>query len=241
MTNTVRFPLSGAAAGAFSAVVFMVVHDLLISDIWFSLIPMLLSGALCGAAVSWTYAMLFPRPALVGWLSYNVVYVAVLVAMGLVSLLIYEPVATAAALIAAGGAPTELIRRATPLSAISILFAAALLHWLWGRGPGQFLALLLSSTLVVVLLGLNVSVLGLVEFDTQGWVLVLYTYALTLLLNLVYLGTFAGIERRAFREGGGALALNPAAEKNPVSITGSTNAPTFEHSCIRRGRRRSSL
>jgi hypothetical protein len=158
--------------------------------------------------------MLFPRPTLVRWLSYNLVYVAVLVAMGLVSLLIYEPVATAAALMAAGGAPMELIRRATPLSAISIVLAAALLHWLWGRGPAQFLALLLSSALVIVLLGLNVSVLGLVEFDSQGWVLVLYTYALTILLNVVYLGAFAGLERRAFREGGGAAALGPAAAAN---------------------------
>jgi hypothetical protein len=46
MAQTVRFPSSGAAAGAFSAVVFMVVHDLLISDIWFSFIPMVVSGAL---------------------------------------------------------------------------------------------------------------------------------------------------------------------------------------------------
>lgn len=219
MTTIVRFPLTGAASGAFSALVFMVVHDLLISDIWFSLIPMLVSGALCGAAIAWTYAMLFPRPALLGWLGYNSLYVAALVVMGLVSLLIYEPVATVAALIAAGGAPTELIRRATPLSAVSIVLTATLLHWLWGRGLGQFLALLLSSTLVIVLLGLNVSVLGLVEFDSQGWVLVLYTYALTVLLNLVYVGTFTGLERKTFREGVGASALGPAAEKHLASTS----------------------
>jgi hypothetical protein len=214
MVSTTRFPLSGAAAGAFSALVFMVVHDLLISDIWFSLVPMLVSGALCGAALAWTYAMLFSRPALAGWLGYNLVYVAVLVAIGLVSLLVYEPVATAAALIAAGGAPTELIRQATPLSAVSIVLSAALIHRLWGRGIGQFLALLVSCTLVIVLLGLNVSVLGLVEFTTHGWVLVAYTYGLTLLLNLVYLGTFATLERRAFQIGGGASAPRSPEEKH---------------------------
>lgn len=213
MKPTVRFSLSGAAAGAFSAAVFMIVHDILISDIWFSLIPMLVSGALCGAAISWTYAMLFPRPSLPAWLVYNLAYVAVLVAMGLVSLLIHEPVATAAALIAAGGAPTELIRQATPLSLISIVLAAALLHGLWGRGIRQFLAVLLSCTLVIVLLGMNVSVLGLVEFDLQGWVLVLYTYALTLLLNVVYLGTFAGLEWRSFHDGGKVSVLGPTADQ----------------------------
>jgi hypothetical protein len=215
--TTVRFPLTGAAAGAVSALVFMVVHELLISDIWFSLLPMLLSGALCGGAVAWTYSLLFPHPTFSGWLGYNLVYVAVLVAMGLVSLVIYEPVATAASLIAGGGAPTELIRRATPLSLLSIVLAAALIHRLWGRGVGQFLALLLSCTLVILLLGLNVSVLGLVEFDSHGWVLVSYTYALTLLLNSVYLGTFAGMERRAFREGGRGSAPGPVAGEHPAS------------------------
>jgi hypothetical protein len=216
---TARLPLTGAAAGAFSAVVFVAVHDLLISDIWFSLIPMLVSGALCGGAVAWTYALLFPRPTFAGWLGYNLVYFAVLVAMGLVSLLIYEPVATAATLIAAGGAPTELIRQATPLSVVSIVLATALIHRLWGRGVGQFLALLLCCTLVMVLLGLNVSVLGLVEFDSQGWVLVLYTYALTLLLNVIYLGTFAGMERRVFREGGRASALRPGPMEHSASTS----------------------
>jgi hypothetical protein len=177
------------------------------------------SGALCGGAIAWTYALLFPRPTFAGWLGYNLLYVAVLVVMGLVSLLIYEPVATVAALIAAGGAPTELIRQATPLSVVSIVLAAALIHRLWGQGVGQFLALLLSCTLVIVLLGLNVSVLGLVEFDSQGWVLVLYTYALTLLLNFVYLGTFAGMERRVFREDGRASALGPAAREHSASTS----------------------
>ena len=213
MTPTARFPLTGAAAGAFSALVFMVVHQVLISDIWFSLVVMLVSGALCGAAVAWTYALLFTRRTLAGWIAYNLAYVAALVAMGLVSLVVYEPVTTAADLIAAGGSPTELIRRATPLSAVSILITAVLLQRLWGRGAGQFLALLLCSTLIILLLGLNVSVLGLVEFDSQGWVLVLYTYGLTLLLNLVYLASFAVLERRAFGQGGGALPAETAEER----------------------------
>ncbi len=215
MISTRRFPLTGAAAGAFSALVFMFVHDLLISDIWFSWVIMLVSGVLCGAAVAWTYAMLFPRPGFAGWLGYNLVYVAVLVAIGLISLVIYKPVTTAATLIAAGGAPTELIRQATPLSGVSIVLAAALIHRLWGRGVGQFLALLLSCTLVIVLLGLNVSVLGLVEFSSHGWVLVLYTYGLTLVLNVVYVGAFAGLEWRTFRGGGGAAASSSPTGHTP--------------------------
>jgi hypothetical protein len=216
MSPIARFPLNGAAAGTFASLVFISAHDILISDIWFALIPMLVAGALCGAAIAWTYALLFPRPAIARWIGYNLFYVGVLVAMGLVSLLIYEPITTVAALIEAGGSPTELIRRATPLSVATIVVAAALLQWLWGRGVGHFLALLVSCSLVVVLLGLNVSVLGLVEFDSQGTVLVLITYGLTLLLNAVYVTAFAGLERGAFRQGEGASAApDPLPEERP--------------------------
>lgn len=214
MTPIARFPLTGATAGAFSALVFMVVHDVLISDIWYSLVTMLVSGALCGGAVAWTYAMLFPRPAFVGWFGYNLLYVGVLVAIGLASLLIYTPVATVAELIAAGGgAPMELIRQATPLSVVSIVVAASLIHAFWGRGIGQFLAILLTCTLVIVLLGINVSVLGLVEFNRHGWMLVLFTYGLTLLLNVTYAAAFAALEWRAFRRSDGTSASAPVPEK----------------------------
>lgn len=220
MKPLARFPLTGAVAGAISSLVFMFVHDLLISDIWFSLATMLASGALCGAAVAWTYAMLFSRPDLKGWVGYNLLYVGFLVAIGLVSLLIYEPIASAAELIAAGaGPPTELFRKATPLSVASILLAASLIHWRWGRGISQFLALLLTCALVIVLLGINVSVLGLVEFNRHGWMLVLFTYGLTLLLNTTYVAAFAALEWRMFRRTGEALtaALIPESQAVPAS------------------------
>jgi hypothetical protein len=219
MKTPVRFPLTGAIAGAFSSLVFMFVHDLLISDIWFSLVTMLVSGALCGAAVAWTYAMLFSRRTIVGWLGYNLLYVGALVAIGLASLLIYEPVATAADLIAAGGgAPIELIRQATPLSVASILIAASVIHWLWGRGIGQFLAIFLTCALVIVLLGINVSVLGLVEFNRQGWMLVVFTYGLTLLLNATFVTAFVALEWRIFRRSGRAptSALIPESQAVPA-------------------------
>jgi hypothetical protein len=219
MKPLARFPLTGAIAGAFSSLVFMFVHDLLISDIWFSLVTMLASGAVCGAAVAWTYAMLFSRPALKGWVGYNLLYVGFLVAIGLASLLIYEPIASAAELIAAGaGPPTELLRKATPLSVASILLAASLIHWRWGRGAGQFLAVLLTCALVIVLLGINVSVLGLVEFNRHGWMLVLFTYGLTLLLNATYVAAFVALEWRTFRRRGGSpmAVLLPESQAVPA-------------------------
>jgi hypothetical protein len=219
MKPLARFPLTGALAGAFASLVFMFVHALLISDIWYSLVTMLASGALCGAAVAWTYAMLFSRPALAGWIGYNLLYVGFLVAIGLASLLIYEPIASAAELIAAGaGPPTELLRQATPLSIAAILIGASVIHWRWGRGIGQFLAVLLTCSLVIVLLGINVSVLGLVEFNRHGWMLVLFTYGLTLLLNATFVAAFAAMEWRTFRRSGDAptAALIPESQTVPA-------------------------
>jgi Mg2+/citrate symporter len=56
-----RFLLSGVIAGAASTLVFTAIHHLFISNIWFSLLPMLIAGALCGLCLAWSYGRLF-RP-----------------------------------------------------------------------------------------------------------------------------------------------------------------------------------
>lgn len=46
LRKTGRSPVrSGAVAGALSVFVFTIIHDILISDIWFSLLPMAVAGA----------------------------------------------------------------------------------------------------------------------------------------------------------------------------------------------------
>lgn len=50
---------SGAAAGAVSAIVFALVHELLISDMWNTVPLMMAAGALCGMGIGWTYGLLF--------------------------------------------------------------------------------------------------------------------------------------------------------------------------------------
>jgi len=46
LRKTGRSPVrSGAVAGALSVFVFTIIHDILISDIWFSLLPMAVVGA----------------------------------------------------------------------------------------------------------------------------------------------------------------------------------------------------
>ena len=107
-----RFALSGAFAGVASAFIFTIIHDILISDIWFMLIPMLIAGALCGALVSWSYGLLVPAASIRGWLGYNLVYVVMFGLLGAASVLLFEPVTTMAAVVSLNGPPTDLINQA---------------------------------------------------------------------------------------------------------------------------------
>jgi hypothetical protein len=67
---------SGAIAGALSTFVFAVIHYIFISDIWYSLIMMMIAGALCGLCIGWSYALLNKIPTLGNWWRYNMLYVA---------------------------------------------------------------------------------------------------------------------------------------------------------------------
>lgn len=191
-----RWAVSGAIAGAFSALIFTVIHDLLISDIWFSLPIMLVAGALCGGCVSWSYALLVQRPRLPGWLAYNALYVGLLFLLGLVSVLAFEPVTTMAALIAVNGPPDALIGQAMPVTAIFTLIMAIFISLVYGISWSRFGAVLLTSAVLVLLLGLNVSVIGLVSIPRGSWYLVAEMYGLILVLNGGFVVVFTALERK---------------------------------------------
>jgi hypothetical protein len=210
--RTPRFLVSGAVAGAGSAFAFAALHRLLISDIWFSLIPMMVAGALCGLSVAWTYGMLFNRPSAATWVMYNVVYVVLFVLLGVASVMIYDPITTISALMAANEPPRQLIRRAMPLTLAFTLGSAIVIALLWGRTLLKLGAVLLTCTLLVAFLGLNVSVIGLVELPSGTAYLVAELFGLILAINLVYVAVFLLLERRALlgMEIGGRTSDRPA-------------------------------
>jgi hypothetical protein len=195
-----RAVLSGALAGAASVVVFTAVHQWLISDIWNTLLPMAVAGAACGMTVAWSYARLFGRRlSLATWVGYNALYVGLLVLLGLVSVIVFEPIVTAAELLEIGGAPPpELFRGAMPLTVIFVLVSALGIGRLWGSSLLDYLSVLLACTTVVVLLGINLSILGLVRFTSGSLPLLAMTYGLVFVLNAVFAAAFLGLERRAF-------------------------------------------
>jgi hypothetical protein len=193
-----RFLLSGMIAGATSTVVFTAIHHLFISNIWFSLLPMLTAGALCGLCLAWSYGRLFRPPSIPTWLLYNLVYIALFFLLGILYILIFEPTVTIPQLIVANEPPDELIRQAMPLTIGFILGSAALITLLWGRNLVDIAAILLTCSVLIVLLGLNVSVLGLVYLPGSAISLVAKMFGLILLLNLVYLATFLLLERKIY-------------------------------------------
>ena len=191
-----RFPLSGALSGAASVLFFTWVHDLFISNIWGMLVPMLIAGIICGGLISWSYTVLVP-PRLRGWLFYNFLYVSVFGLMAWLSVLIFEPITSMAELVNLNGPPDALIGEALPFTAVFTLVTALFITALYGFSGKKFAVILLTTVLLVLLLGLNVSVIGLVAIPRGSLFVIFEFFGLIVLLNIVFVLVFIVLERRA--------------------------------------------
>jgi hypothetical protein len=183
-----RLVVPGAAAGALAALTFAAVHAAWITDIWFSLVPMMLAGAACGATIGWSYGRLF-EPSIRTWLGYSASYVIALAILGLASVVIFEPRTTMAELFALDGPPADLIGDALPLTITFTLGTAMVLSALFGRTLAAFGAILVTCSVLMALLGLDVSVIGLIQIPTSSLYLVVELAGLVVVLA----GSFAAI------------------------------------------------
>lgn len=186
-----RFALNGAIAGAISTFVFTIVHHIFISNIWPMFVIMAGMGALCGGCIGWSYGLLVERPSRRSWLVYNLIYVAMLILLGLLSLWLFEPVTTIAALSASGGVPLDLLGQALPMTAVFTLVMSIVITLEYGRSWAKFGVVFVTSVLLVLLLGHNVFIIGLVDIPRGSFYLVLEMFGLIILLNLVYVLVFA--------------------------------------------------
>jgi hypothetical protein len=187
-TRGARLAGPGAAAGAIAALTFAVVHALWITDIWFSLVPMMIAGAACGASIGWSYGRLFV-PSIRSWLLYNASYVIALAVLGMVSVALFEPRTTIAELLTLDGPPADLIGDALPLTIAFTIGTAVVLSLLFGRTAAAFGAILVTCSVLVVLLGLDVSIMGLVRIPTESLYLVVELAGLIVVLA----GSFAAV------------------------------------------------
>lgn len=203
--NSIR---SGAIAGTLAALAFAVIHDIFISDIWFSLIMMMGAGAICGLCIGWSYALLTETPSSGNWWRYNMLYVALLALLGLTSVLVFEPTTTMAALVETNAPPDKLIGQALPMTALFTLLSAVLISLLYRKSWRHFGVILLTCVMLILLLGLNVSVIGLVIIPRGSLYLILEFFGLILAINVVYAISFAVLERKRLLKSNRRPAVN---------------------------------
>lgn len=197
-----RFVISGAAAGVCAALVFTVVHQIMISAIWFAAAAMLTVGALAGACLAWSYRLVAPAPSARGWVRYNLCYLVMFLALGVTSMIVFEPVATIGALLAAKKPPVALIGRALPVTELFTLATAGVLAVLYRASWPGAIALLLTSSVLVMSLGLNISILGLVAVNRNATGVLIEVAALLTTIMGSFAWTVWLLQRQAFSSRG---------------------------------------
>jgi len=198
--KTRNFLRTGAISGMASSFIFLIIHHIFISNIWFSWLVMILSGLICGMCVSWSYVLLFDPLSIRNWIKYNSLYVLMFMLLGVTSVIIFDPITTVAALIAANEPPIELIREATPMTVIFTLVMAILINQLYGGKCKLFGSILLTCIILFLLLGLNVSAIGLVSIPGNSIYLIFELLGLILAINVFYVGIFILFERRGLSD-----------------------------------------
>lgn len=194
-----RFVAAGALAGALSALCFTAIHQVLINPIWFALPAMLIAGALCGVLLAWSYTLAVPTPTIRSWLSYNALYLAMFVALGVTSMLAFTPVTTIAALLKTNEPPRALIRGALPVAALFTLGTGAVLSVVYRPGWRGIGGLFVTTAVLVLVLGLNISILGLVAVPRSEAGVLAEVFALLLALSGVYAVAVVALSRGRFR------------------------------------------
>lgn len=162
---------------------FTLLHDLLISDIWFNLGPMVISGAVCGTVLVWSYRAAVADHTSRRWLAYVGACAGLLVALGVVSLIVLEPRFTMTELLGDDDALGRLLPPALPLMGAATLVGTGVL-WLWlDRRPRALVPLLIGQLLLVFFVGHNLAILGLVEMSSAALVALAEFVGLTVLLG----------------------------------------------------------
>jgi hypothetical protein len=107
-------------------------------------------------------------------------------------------VTTIPALFQLDGPPTELFGQALPVTGAFTMAASVILSLLYRRGWRGFGAILLANTVLVALLGLNVSIIGLVAIPRSSLYLIAELFGLILSIGSVYAALVAVLERKSF-------------------------------------------
>jgi hypothetical protein len=156
---------AGVVAGVLSTLAFVIIHDVFIMAIWFTLAPMLISGALCGLSLAWSYRAAVQRHSARRWLGWNGAFVVLLSALGVSSFLIFEPSYSMAELLVADDPLGDVLPPAMPLLIIATVAGTLAMWAVSGRKPAALAPILVTQALIVLLVGHNLAILGMVDMS----------------------------------------------------------------------------
>ena len=176
----------GATAGALATLGFLVLHAIIISDIWFSAPMMLVAGAACGACLSWSHASVFAPGTTSTWVAWNTAQTGLLLFLGLASLAAFSPQWSMAELMVDEPPLGELFGRALPLMAAFTVIGSLALWAAFSRRASTLPSVLATVALLVLLLGHNAAIIGLVDIPAGGYYLVAEMLGLIIVLGVSF-------------------------------------------------------
>jgi len=187
---------SGAIAGVVAVLVFTVLHQILINPIWWMFPIMAVAGAVCGLCVVWCYTVLVSAPSRRTWWGYISMYLVMFGLLTVASMILYDPVITIAEMLASpGGNPLPMSDTLALMAAVTVGWAGLMTRVYRGGWRG-FGASLVTVTVLMLLLGFNLSTVGLVAIRREGWILLAEFFGYVVVLGGTFGLVHAGLVRR---------------------------------------------
>lgn len=186
---------AGAIAGVVSVLVFTILHQIFINPIWWMFPIMAVAGAGCGLCLSWCYTKLVPEPSWRSWWGYIGMFIVMFGLLTLASMIIYEPIITMAEMVESSGGNPIPMSETLALMVVFTVVWAGLLTLTYKGGWRGFGAASVTIAVLMLLLGFNLSTVGLVEVPTEGWVLLAEFFGYVIALSVTYGLTHTGLMR----------------------------------------------
>ncbi|HVR33878.1 MAG TPA: hypothetical protein VMS74_14365 [Acidimicrobiia bacterium] len=186
---------AGAVAGVVAVLVFTTLHQIFINSIWWMFPIMAIAGAACGLCLAWCYATLVPNPSWRTWWGFIALFNIMFGLLALASAIIYEPIITMAEMVESSGGNPIPMSETLPLMIAFTLGWAGLLALVYKAGWRGFGAASATISVLMLLLGFNLSTVGLVDVPTEGWVLLAEFFGYVTALSVTYGLTHTGLMR----------------------------------------------
>jgi hypothetical protein len=147
---------------------------------------MAFAGAVCGLSLSWCYAELVPEPSWRSWWGYVGMFIVMFGFLTLASVIIYDPIITMTEMVeSSGGNPIPMFETMTLMVVCTVVWAR-LLTLIYKGGWRGFGAASVTIAVLMLLLGFNLSTVGLVDVPTEGWVLLAEFFGHVAALSVTY-------------------------------------------------------